>query len=165
MNWRETLGATASREGFYTHNSQKTQKPAARANSTSTAHSAYRYSEEDGASRHEALADVCQGVAIAPSEVEETLAAEDIEKGRRGTAFDKSQVQRRDIERGKRPARYTEPATCKHCGPVWLWFSGEVQGCPWCWNRAADRPIPRPQAVRCGNCIYFRRINHPHLGY
>jgi hypothetical protein len=22
--------------------------------------------------------------------------------------------------------------------------AGKVEGCPWCWNRTADHPIPRP---------------------
>jgi len=74
-------------------------------------------------------------------------------------------MQRRERDQGKHPAHYTEQATCKHCGPIWLWFSGEVLGCPWCWNRAANKPIPRPCSVHCGDCIHFERIDHPHLGH
>ncbi len=79
--------------------------------------------------------------------------------------FARSLVQHREMGRGKRPAHYTERATCKHCGPIWLWFSGEMLGCPWCWNRAVDKPIPRPCPVHCGDCIHFGRIDHPHLGH
>ncbi len=96
----------------------------------------------------------------------------DIEDWRKGdistetlAAFARSLVQRHGMEQGVVPAHYTERATCKHCGPVWLWFAGEVLGCPWCWNRAAGRPIPRPQSVRCGDCAHFERIDHPHLGH
>jgi len=69
------------------------------------------------------------------------------------------------MDRGKRPSDYTAHATCRHCGPIWLWFSGAVPDCPWCWNRAAGRPIPRPVSVHCGDCIHFERIDHPHLGH
>ena len=69
------------------------------------------------------------------------------------------------MDQGKVPGHYTHPATCKHCGPIWLWFSGDVLGCPWCWNRIAGRPIPRPYAVCCGSCTHFERIDHPHLGH
>jgi len=124
----------------------------------------------------EALADACKGLDITPAEVKEALAAEDIEDWRNGAisadtlaAFARSLAQRREMDRGKRPDHYTERATCKHCGPIWLWFSGEVLGCPWCWNRVADRPIPRPCSVRCGDCTHFERIQsphaHPHLGH
>lgn len=43
------------------------------------------------------------------------------------------------------PDHYTFTTTCKHCGPVPI-FEGcptEVQGCPWCFNRHKDLPIPR----------------------
>jgi len=100
------------------------------------------------------------------------LAPEDIEDWRKGdisydtlAAFTRSLVQRREMEKGKVPLHYTERATCKQCGPVWLWFSGTVLGCPWCWNRTAGRPIPRPQSVNCGECSHFERTDHPHLGH
>ena len=126
-------------------------------------------SEQESSKLLEALADVCKGLDIKPAEVKEALAAEDIDDWRKGAisadtlaAFARSQVQRRKMDQGKRPDHYTEQATCKHCGPIWLWFSGEVLGCPWCWNRAADKPIPRPCSVRCGDCIHFERIQSPH---
>jgi|GEM_PF-2977810 len=72
---------------------------------------------------------------------------------------------RRNIDQGVRPTQYNKPAYCQGCGPVWLWISGTVTGCPWCWNRATGRPIPRPCMVRCQDCKNFDRIEHPHLGH
>ncbi len=49
-------------------------------------------------------------------------------------------------DRGEVPAHYTRAALCASCGPVWLWEGApeRVLGCPWCFNRAAGKPIPRP---------------------
>jgi hypothetical protein len=172
MSWRETLGVAPSAETSYAHNPQNTQIPGELPNCADIADSAYRDSEEEGSKLLEALGDACGELDITPTEVKEALAPEDIEAWRTGgisidtlKAFARSLVQRREMEQGKRPTHYTQRATCKHCGPIWLWFSGEVLGCPWCWNRAADKPIPRPCSVQCGNCIHFERIDHPHLGH
>ena len=35
-----------------------------------------------------------------------------------------------EMDQGKRPDHYTEHAKCKRCGPIWLWFTGEVLDCP-----------------------------------
>jgi len=101
----------------------------------------------------DALANSCRGLTITPEEVLDALTTEDIEDWRKGRVgietlgtFVQSLAQRREMDQGKRPVHYTERATCKHCGPIWLWFSGEVMGCPWCWNRVAGRPIPRPSS-------------------
>jgi hypothetical protein len=53
---------------------------------------------------------------------------------------------RRQRERGDRPALYTQPAHCAGCGPVWLWEGAPAHliACPWCFNRVAGKPIPRP---------------------
>ncbi|MCG7926290.1 MAG: hypothetical protein JAY67_12175 [Candidatus Thiodiazotropha taylori] len=172
MSWRETLGVTPSAESPYTHNSQNTQKPNETGNCADIADSAYRDSEQESSKLLEALADACRGLDITPAKVKEALAAEDIDDWRQGVisactlaTFARSLVQRREMDQGKRPEHYTEQATCKHCGPIWLWLAGEVQGCPWCWNRVSNRPIPRPCSVQCGNCLAFERSNHPHLGY
>jgi hypothetical protein len=76
-------------------------------------------------------------------------------------------VTRRQRERSDRPPRWTEHCECAGCGPVFLWpgSPARVLGCPWCFNRAEGRPIPRPVAVTCGACRHFRRIEHPHLGH
>lgn len=157
MSWRETLGVTPSTVNPYTHNTHNTQKPPEPGNCADIADSAYRDSDEESSKLLETLADACWGLSITPVEVRDALAPEDIEDWRNGditgdtlAAFARSLVQRREMDQGKRPAHYTEQATCKHCGPIWSWFSGEVLGCPWCWNRAADKPIPRPHAVYCG---------------
>lgn len=53
-------------------------------------------------------------------------------------------------ERGEVPPHYTETTICRHCGPVPI-FEGAgptVEGCPWCFNRAAGRPAPRPVQIR-----------------
>ena len=52
-------------------------------------------------------------------------AARVVRSGRRWTL-----LQRREMDQGKRPEHYTEQATCKHCGPIWLWLSSEILGCP-----------------------------------
>ncbi|QBQ56114.1 hypothetical protein [Nitrosococcus wardiae] len=158
----------------FTHNSQKPPEPDPSADYADYVNSASRNRDSEQADSQllEALAEACRGLPITPGEVREAFTPEDIEEWHNGclpqdtlATFAQALVQRREMDKGKRPALYTEPASCQHCGPVWLWFSGEVQGCPWCWNRIANRPIPRPQPVRCGGCAHFQRIDHPHLGH
>ena len=55
----------------------------------------------------------------------------------------RSVVARRMRERGEVPAHYTAKTVCKHCGPVPI-FEGtpeRVEGCPWCFNRAAGQSV------------------------
>ncbi len=62
-------------------------------------------------------------------------------------------IQTRYMRRdGVRPPHYTQACNCLHCGPVWLWqgVPSNVQGCPWCFNRIAGRPIPRPEKADYG---------------
>lgn len=172
MSWRETLGITPSTETSYAHNSQNAQKPIKTGNCADIADSACRDSEQESSKLLKALADACKGLDITPAEVREALAEKDLEDWKKGkisaktlSAFARSLVQRREMNQGKCPDHYTEQATCKQCGPIWLWYSGEVLGCPWCWNRLEDKPIPRPCSVCCGDCIYFERIAHPNLGH
>ena len=120
----------------------------------------------------EALANICKEISINPIEVYEALSDEDIEDWEDATidentlaAFANALIQRQTMAKGKRPAHYTKQANCKSCGPVWLWSSDEVLGCPWCWNRINDKPIPRPHNVHCGDCVHFKRISHPNLGH
>lgn len=51
---------------------------------------------------------------------------------------------RRMRERGETPPHYTAITTCRHCGPVPIFpgVADQVEGCPWCLNRAAGRPVP-----------------------
>jgi hypothetical protein len=53
---------------------------------------------------------------------------------------------RRLREQGIPPDDYTQPAHCDGCGPVLLWRGApaRVIACPWCWNRRAGKPVPRP---------------------
>jgi hypothetical protein len=109
---------------------------------------------------------------MTPAEVREAMATADIEDWHNGeisrdalAAFARALAQRREMDQGKRPAHYIERAVCKQCGPIWLWSSGKVQGCPWCWNQVAGKPIPRPCSVQCGNCGHFERTDHAHLGH
>lgn len=55
-------------------------------------------------------------------------------------------VTRQQREHGTRPEHYTQRAHCEACGPVWLWEGApaRVLACPWCFNRTAGKPIPRP---------------------
>jgi hypothetical protein len=64
---------------------------------------------------------------------------------------------RRMRQQGKPPPDYLQPVTCARCGPVWLWRDApqNMQGCPWCINRRAGLPIPRPVDVRCLECRRF----------
>lgn len=59
-------------------------------------------------------------------------------------------------EAGRIPPSWNCLAHCEGCGPVWYWMPGRIAGCPWCWNRRALKPIPRP-LVRCGDCRHFIR--------
>jgi hypothetical protein len=49
-------------------------------------------------------------------------------------------------ERGEVPPTYTAMTVCRHCGPVPIFpgVAARVEACPWCLNRAAGKPIPRP---------------------
>ena len=121
---------------------------------------------------NETLTTACHDLTIIPVEVRKALAPEDIDDWHNGdisietlTTFARSLEQRREMDQGIVPMDFTEHATCTQCGPVWLWFSGEVLGCPWCWNRMKEIPIPRPHSVQCGDCTYYERIDHPHLGH
>ncbi len=124
---------------------------------------------EIGSDLLKVLTHACKDLLISPSDVQQALKEKGIEDWRNKiisnealSAFALSLVQRRDIDLGIRPALYTKPSNCKNCGPVWLWFTGGVLGCPWCGNRASGKPIPRPSCIQCGKCTHFKRIKHPH---
>lgn len=51
---------------------------------------------------------------------------------------------KRLIDRGQVPPDYKYVAHCRGCGPVWLWFKGKLEGCPWCGNRLQGKPVPYP---------------------
>jgi len=109
---------------------------------------------------------------ITTDEIETVLDTDDIEAWNNGKTSTKSLVREAifalahsEIDQGNIPEYFTKIGICGHCGPVWLWFQGGVSGCPWCRNRAADKPIPRPHPMRCRDCLNFERIDHPHLGH
>lgn len=120
----------------------------------------------------EAISNVTADLQIKVDDTLDKLSNEDIEDWKSGRidtasvrAFALSLIERREMNRGIVPPDYIKKASCKHCGPIWLWFSGAVQGCPWCWNRISGDPIPRPCFVQCGNCLHYDRIDHPNLGH
>ncbi len=47
-------------------------------------------------------------------------------------------------EQGEVPPGWTAITLCRRCGPVPVWEGcpPDIQGCPWCFNRLAGRPIP-----------------------
>ena len=172
MSWRKTLGIAEHPGKLHTQNPQNTQKTAEPSHSADIADSAGTNAEDVDSRLLEVLTDACYGLPITPIEVRDAMAWEDIEDWRNAiitcetlAGFARLLVQRQEMDQGKRPHHYTEQAICQRCGPIWLWFAGEVLWCPWCWNRVADRPIPRPNEVPCGDCFHFERINHPHLGH
>ncbi len=161
MSWRETLGVTALIETPCTHNSQNAQKSSESGNCADIANSAYRNQDQ-----------VCH----VPSNADQVNHCKNGLREKEGVpgvdmSTDETEALARLIDlrnqrnAGIRPTLYNKPAFCRCCGPVWLWFSGDVLGCPWCWNRVANRPIPRPSSIQCRNCIHFKRIDHPHLGH
>ena len=146
MSWREVLGPTEIVGSGYPQNPQYPQNCSENQLFADCAD----FAEQDPKLK-EALATVCRDLPITTAELYDVLAPADIDEWRHGNFdpdalkdFARLIVQRNDMDLGKVPDHYTKRAVCKHCGPVWLWFSGEVLGCPWCWNRVAGRPVPRP---------------------
>ena len=164
MSWRETLGITPTNDSSHahnTHNSYNSQNPADMDNCTDITDCTYGNQGKTD---------------LSASMPKQDTACVTIPVGKKGECKPESSPKeekaialltrmRNQIESGICPPEYDQPAYCRGCGSVWLWFSGNVLGCPWCWNRAANRPIPRPCAVRCIDCNNFERIEHPHLGH
>ena len=171
MSWRQTLGIVETQSIPDTHNSQNTHKSLNQGNCADIAYCADSSSKENTPSIMEILSEVCVGLTISPLDLKTALDNELTRITDGDISFDevrefaKLLIQRNQMDSGIRPPQYNNAAHCKGCGPVWLWYSGEVEGCPWCLNRATDNPIPRPHEVRCGDCLNFERIPHPHLGH
>lgn len=167
MSWRAILDGGAALPAPAPQYSQNPQNPPPGGSFEDIGDSGERDSQ-----LREALASACVGVAITPTEVRDSLAADDVADWAAGrlagetlAAFARALVARREMDAGARPAAYQYPATCRQCGPIWLYAPGKVHGCTWCWNRLAGRPIPRPVLVRCGECRHFARTPyHPRLG-
>jgi hypothetical protein len=118
-----------------------------------------------------ALATAAEGLPLTSRDLYEALAPEDVVAWRASEtdadylrAFAMALHDSREREAGRIPADYEVIATCKRCGPVWLFIDGTVESCPWCINRLAGWPIPRPSNVACIDCRHFKRTEHPHLG-
>lgn len=97
-------------------------------------------------------ADACAGLDnLRPADVLKTLTPEDLADVQamadplpflRSFACALSATRWRQI--GVAPPGWTFPAICDRCGPVYLWATVHVAGCPWCWNRLHGVKIPRP---------------------
>lgn len=171
MSWREILGVNNRNKFAYPqipHNTHNSTTPGYSAN---TAYCAGKEQEADSQLR-DAVADACDGLDISADNVFHALADVDKAEWRTGhispenlRAFAKSLVDRRTMDEGLRPVHYNKHAECLHCGPIWLWIEKKVLGCPWCWNRKAGRPIPRPVPVKCEDCANFKPAPHPYLGH
>lgn len=46
---------------------------------------------------------------------------------------------------GTAPEHYTSTTECRHCGivPIWPGCPPQVNGCPWCFNRRKELPVPQ----------------------
>lgn len=104
--------------------------------------------------RLEAIAgEVCKGLGnVTAADVLAALAPEDFADFEAGSfpqeavrAFVLALSATRWRQLGVAPPGWNKSATCRLCGPVLLWASVEVAGCPWCWNRRHDIKIPRPK--------------------
>ena len=169
MSWRDTLDVLEKEQSIAMVNIQDCSNET---NLVNVAACAPTSIVEQDSKLLEVLSQACQKIPITPLEVKQAFATEDVDDWCNGlisinalTAFAQALVQRRQISQGKRPAHYTKQAICKHCGLIWLWFSGEVMGCPWCLNRVTSKPILRPCSVDCGGCIHFDRTSHAHIGH
>lgn len=171
MSWRQILGVNNQNKLAYPHNTQNTHNTTTHGYSANTAYCAAKEQEDDSRLR-EAVADACGGLDISADNVLHALADADKAEWRRGhispenlRAFAKSLEERMIMDEGIRPAHYNKQAECLHCGPVWLWVERKVLGCPWCWNRKAGKPIPRPVPIKCEDCANFKPTKHPYLGH
>ena len=97
-------------------------------------------------------AEACAGLDnVKPADILTTLTTEDLADVQamadplpflRSFACALSATRWRQI--GVAPPGWTHAAHCDRCGPVYLWRSVKVAGCPWCWNRLHGVKIPRP---------------------
>ncbi len=140
MSWREILRApsAASSRPQNTHNEQNSAHPNNSADCADIAPEGLTEKER----LTEALAATCKNPASSLPEIMAVITLEDHQSWHRGeignaalVAFTSSLQERLEMNRGLRPSHYNRTAVCEHCGSIWLWFDGYVQGCPWCWNR------------------------------
>lgn len=146
MSWRDILSVPSLNETTTTQNSQNPHNTHVQDNN------AYCANFTQGElTLFNALYTICQNLPITAAELYEALSQQDVNDWLENKlcvdeliVFANSLIQHRLMNKGIRPSHYKHQATCKQCGPIWLWISEEVLGCPWCWNKATDKPIPCP---------------------
>ncbi|MGN8159503.1 hypothetical protein ACS8YF_12615 [Salinisphaera sp. SWV1] len=172
MSWRDVMGGSQPLP-LRTQLTQHTQpdQTISSVRSVSSVRGSEKKSADDEGRLLEALAAAAEGMPVTSADLYEALAPEDITAWRNGSlgadnlrAFAVALYEGREREAGRIPDSYEDIVTCGQCGPVWLFTSGDVPSCPWCINRIAGLPIPRPAPVTCGTCRHFQRNKHPHLG-
>ena len=120
----------------------------------------------------EALASICKGQGLKPTDLRRKISLEDVDAFAGGEISEEMLAGIADnlltqalLDEGLQPDGYCALAFCKGCGPVWLERPGKVTYCPWCKNRSKGAPIPRPVQVECGACENFQRTDHKFLGH
>jgi hypothetical protein len=175
MGWREVLQVKSLHVSVIPHNPQNTQKVEQIDVTANCALNANCASPSEGSKESlllEALAKACASHDLLPIEARQAMSSWDVSAFDRGdfgdemlSGFVKALVQRRAMDVGICPDFYSKRADCAGCGPVWLWVSDNVIGCPWCMNRLRGGPIPRPVSIECGGCRNFQRTDHRFLGH
>ncbi len=175
MGWREILKVESALAPVTSHNPQNTQKVEQRGVTANCALNANCANSSHGSKESrllEALAKACASHDLLPIEARQAMSSRDVAAFDRGDlghemllGFVEAFSQRRTMDKGICPDSYRKRADCAECGPIWLWMSGNVIGCPWCKNRLQGAPIPRPVSIECGACKKFRRIDHKFLGH
>lgn len=147
MSWRDILGWATDTQAQNPHYSQNTTKHDVSADCANTALQDRNFTRS--------LTDACKIVELSPLQLHQALSPEDVDDWIAGRFDDAALAalamivsENRQIDQGIVPEAFTQIAVCEGCGPVWLRVAGHVHGCPWCWNRAAGRPVPRPPGYR-----------------
>ena len=175
MGWREILKVESAHVPVPPHNPQNTRKSWQLVETANCAPNANCANPSQGSKESrllEALAKACASHDLLPIEARQAMSSRDVSAFDRGDLGDEMLLgfvealsQRRAMDRGICPDSYSKRADCAECGPIWLWMSGNVIGCPWCKNRLWGAPIPRPVQVECGACENFQRTDHKFLGH
>ena len=175
MGWREILKVESALAPVTPHNPQNTRKSWQLVETANCAPNANCANPSQGSKESrllEALAKACASHDLLPIEARQAMSSRDVSAFDRGDLGDEMLLgfvealsQRRAMDEGICPDTYRERADCAECGPIWLWMSGNVIGCPWCKNRLRGAPIPRPVQVECGACENFQRTDHKFLGH
>ena len=175
MAWRKILNAECESAPAASHNPHNTQKVEQRGEALNFAINANCADPSQGSKESrllEALAKACASHDLLPIEARHAMSSLDVSAFDRGdlgdemlSVFVEALAQRRAMDKGICPDSYRKRANCAECGPIWVWMSGNVIGCPWCKNRLRGAPIPRPVSIECGGCRNFQRTDHRFLGH